>query len=203
MSDQRGGGIAWTDQTAVGNGLADHAPEPDEAREGAARHHLFPFAALMTAADLIEAQAARIAELEASVAAYETELSAVMPPDFKDWHENARSEWPQVAAWVIRNQREHAAADHARIEQLEARIAELEEQLTARDAEPLDTGHAVIDQNGCFRGGWLTAGLKVTGGNTLSLAREAIEMELRMSGRHRGPYRVVAVNVYELSGVSP
>ena len=37
---------------------------------------------------------------------YETRLSAVMPIDFKDWHQNSKAEWPEVAALVISSQRE-------------------------------------------------------------------------------------------------
>lgn len=37
---------------------------------------------------------------------FETKLSAVMPSDFKDWHQNSKAEWPEVAAWVISSQRE-------------------------------------------------------------------------------------------------
>ena len=37
---------------------------------------------------------------------YETRLSAVMPIDFKDWHQNSKAEWPEVAASVISSQRE-------------------------------------------------------------------------------------------------
>ena len=32
---------------------------------------------------------------------YDDLLSAVMPPDFKDWWENSKDEWPDVAAGVI------------------------------------------------------------------------------------------------------
>jgi len=52
---------------------------------------------------------------------YETKLSAVMPADFKDWHENNRNEWPEVAAWVITNPREQRAeleADNAKLKQM-------------------------------------------------------------------------------------
>lgn len=45
----------------------------------------------------------------ASVENWERELSAVMPPDFKDWWENSKKEWPAVAATVIRNLREREA----------------------------------------------------------------------------------------------
>ena len=37
---------------------------------------------------------------------YDEELSKVMNPDFKDWFENSKEEWPEVAAWVITNLRE-------------------------------------------------------------------------------------------------
>lgn len=38
---------------------------------------------------------------------YDEELSKVMNPDFKDWHQNSKEEWPEIAAWVITNLREH------------------------------------------------------------------------------------------------
>lgn len=73
--------------------------------------------AAYTAARAILALNGRIDELEqalaetpaASVEDYERELSAVMPEDFKDWHQNDRREWPAVAAAVIRNLREREA----------------------------------------------------------------------------------------------
>lgn len=51
----------------------------------------------------------RIAELEQQLAAWETELGAVMFPDFKDWHQNAKSEWPVVARSVIESLRKSEA----------------------------------------------------------------------------------------------
>lgn len=38
--------------------------------------------------------------------AWETELSKVMPPDFKDWWQNSKTEWPLVARTVIESLRE-------------------------------------------------------------------------------------------------
>lgn len=49
---------------------------------------------------------------------YETKLSAVMPADFKDWHENNRNEWPDIAAWVITNLREQRADLEAEVTRL-------------------------------------------------------------------------------------
>lgn len=40
---------------------------------------------------------------------WESAIGAEMPADFKDWHQNAASERPDVAAWVIRNLREREA----------------------------------------------------------------------------------------------
>lgn len=37
---------------------------------------------------------------------YDDLLSAVMPPDFKDWHQNSKEEWPEIAAAVITNLRQ-------------------------------------------------------------------------------------------------
>ena len=37
---------------------------------------------------------------------YDEELSKVMPADFKDWHQNSKEEWPEIAAAVITNLRE-------------------------------------------------------------------------------------------------
>ena len=37
---------------------------------------------------------------------YNEELAKVMNPDFKDWHQNSKEEYPEIAAWVITNLRE-------------------------------------------------------------------------------------------------
>ena len=45
---------------------------------------------------------------------YDARLSAVMPADFKDWHQNGPKEWPEVAAGTIANLRERLeAATHS------------------------------------------------------------------------------------------
>jgi len=44
-------------------------------------------------------------KLERELNAFHPCLSAVMPPDFKDWHQNSKQEWPQIAAEVIQNLR--------------------------------------------------------------------------------------------------
>lgn len=54
---------------------------------------------------------------------YDTRLSAVMPADFKDWHQNSKAEWPEIAAGVITNQREHI---DFYIEDLKRKDAEIE-----------------------------------------------------------------------------
>lgn len=58
-------------------------------------------------------------EMRQQLEAFHTKLSSVMPEDFKDWHQNSKSEWPEVAAFVITSQRE--------------RICELGEELEDHD----------------------------------------------------------------------
>lgn len=74
---------------------------------------------------LEEAAAAELRRLQAEVDRlndYDTRLSAVMPADFKDWHENSRNEWPELAAGTITDLREQRA-------DLEAEVAALKEEL--------------------------------------------------------------------------
>lgn len=58
---------------------------------------------------------------QATVAKWETTLSAVMPADFTDWHENSRTEWPELAAWVIVNLREREAEAWKHVDRIVAR----------------------------------------------------------------------------------
>jgi len=44
--------------------------------------------------------------LRKRIEAWESELSKVMPPDFKDWWQNSKDEWPVVARCVIESLRE-------------------------------------------------------------------------------------------------
>ena len=52
----------------------------------------------------------RPAAQSAPVEEWERALTAVMPADFKDWHEGSRREWPELAAGVILNLRKSDAA---------------------------------------------------------------------------------------------
>ena len=47
---------------------------------------------------------------------YDDRLSAIMPADFKDWHQNSKTEWPMVAAETIKNLRDERddLAEHER-----------------------------------------------------------------------------------------
>lgn len=49
---------------------------------------------------------------------YDQVLSAVMPNDFKDWWENSRDEWPDVAAGVITNLRQREELAWEQVERL-------------------------------------------------------------------------------------
>ena len=93
----------------------------------------------MNPIDRIEQLRAECIALRTRVADYEERLSAVMPSDFKDWNQNARSEWPEVAARVIQSlvEREHFANGTAELAMhhrdiAEQRVTELEAAL--RDA---------------------------------------------------------------------
>lgn len=72
------------------------------------------------AADLIEQQAAEIARLHD----YDTRLSAVMPSDYKDWHEGSKREWPELAAESIKMWRDRANEAYVEIERLNADAGE-------------------------------------------------------------------------------
>jgi hypothetical protein len=45
-------------------------------------------------------------KLKKQLKSWESELSKVMPPDFKDWWENSKDEWPVVARMVIESLRD-------------------------------------------------------------------------------------------------
>lgn len=49
---------------------------------------------------------------------YDQKLSAVMPPDFKDWWQNSQEEWPDVAAGVIENLRKREEMAWEQVERL-------------------------------------------------------------------------------------
>lgn len=56
--------------------------------------------------DLVETEHNKsIDRIENRLKKWEDSLTAVMPPDCKDWHENSPAEWPEVAAALIVNLR--------------------------------------------------------------------------------------------------
>ena len=63
---------------------------------------------------LIEQHLPALLDMAERCADYDRRLSAVMPTDFKDWHDNGPKEWPEVAAGTIKRLRE-------RLEQAEAK----------------------------------------------------------------------------------
>lgn len=71
------------------------------------------------AADLIRTQHAELEALRKEVEHWRSALTAVMLPDFKDWHENNPSEWPEVAALVIQALRSDREAGWAEVERLQ------------------------------------------------------------------------------------
>lgn len=87
---------------------------------------------LPRAAAMLEAQAAEIERLRAEVQSWRDTLSAVMPADLKDWHENDPAEWPQVAADLIETLR---TSDALAWEGVEVMARDLERVTAERDAE--------------------------------------------------------------------
>ena len=73
---------------------------------------------------------AELANERVKLARWEDELSAVMPPDFKDWWQNSREEWPMVARMVIEG------SDSER-DILERQLAAEREQIKANHAATL------------------------------------------------------------------
>ena len=72
--------------------------------------------------------AQRLRELQSQVNKWEAELGAVMPADFKDWHQNDPLERPAVARWAIENLRRQVADTQVR---LDAALDEIERWRTA------------------------------------------------------------------------
>lgn len=70
-----------------------------------------------------------VERLTAKLAKWESELSKVMPPDFKDWWQNSRDEWPEIARFVIQSGRACYVSAWEHVEKLTARVEELERKL--------------------------------------------------------------------------
>lgn len=81
------------------------------------------------------ARSCNVCELEAEVAQqaaeierlhdYDTRLSAVMPADYKDWHEGSKREWPELAAESIKMWRGRANEAYVEVESLKAQVEAL------------------------------------------------------------------------------
>jgi hypothetical protein len=82
---------------------------------------------MVVLADFARTLERRAIAAEAKLAKWGSELSKVMPADFKDWWQNSREEWPEIARMVIEGlHKQVKLADRA----AEARVKELEEANT-------------------------------------------------------------------------
>lgn len=88
-----------------------------------------------------EVAEAKLAEAEKKLALWERLIGAEMPPDYKDWHQNSKAEWPDVAAASLRSRKADAdlawdtvAKLGAEVERLRDRLRETEEELEASRA---------------------------------------------------------------------
>lgn len=101
-------------------------------------------------ADFARTLERRALAAEARLAKWESELSKVMPADFKDWWQNSREEWPEVARMVIEGLRKQVEmtdkAAEARVKELEA-IVEFEETCqtcnVSRDPANVEAGDCI------------------------------------------------------------
>lgn len=66
---------------------------------------------------------------------WQSELSKVMPPDFKDWWQNSPREWPIVARRCIENLRNRLNLAHNEEDTLINRISQLEKDLENRPTQ--------------------------------------------------------------------
>ena len=73
--------------------------------------------------------------LLAEIKLWRSELSKVMPPDFKDWWQNSPREWPIVARWCIENLRNRLNLAHNEEDALINRISQLEKDLENRPTQ--------------------------------------------------------------------
>lgn len=55
----------------------------------------------------------------ARLARYDSLLSEVMNADFKDWFQNSKEEWPELAAFVISNLRDQLCDANTEIDRLD------------------------------------------------------------------------------------
>ena len=120
--------------------------------------------------------------LHARVADYEERLSAVMPSDFKDWNQNARSEWPEVAARVIQSlvEREHFANGTAELAMHHRDIAE---QRVAELEAALEELYEAASRFPMFDGSRLASALDSA---SAALAEPAAPLPMREDPRYRG-----------------
>lgn len=82
--------------------------------------------------------------MERELVSWQTELSKVMPADFKDWWENSKAEWPLIARLAIEAKNRSTMFDAAAYAELERTLA-AERELADRLAECLELALAGWD----------------------------------------------------------
>lgn len=70
-----------------------------------------------------------LAAAQERIQLWETELSQVMPADFKDWWENSKAEWPVVARIVIESLRKRELLALERPQEREERLRHALEEI--------------------------------------------------------------------------
>lgn len=81
---------------------------------------------LGSAEEVIKGLEAKLAEAEKKLALWERLIGAEMPPDYKDWHQNSKAEWPDVAAASLRSRKADADLAWDTVAKLGAEVERLE-----------------------------------------------------------------------------
>lgn len=107
-NDRRGEQVMTTDAERLADWLEADACDLQTPRQAAA---------------LLRSQAAELKRLQD----YDTRLSAVMPADYKDWHEGSKRERPELAAESIKMWRDRANEAYVEIERANALLRKASE----------------------------------------------------------------------------
>lgn len=74
---------------------------------------------------------------------YDDLLTAYFPPDFKDWHQNSRDEWPEITVMALRRRDNEIARLEKYIEADERQIKRQAETIKAQ-GERMREAHRLI-----------------------------------------------------------
>lgn len=89
----------------------------------------------------------KLLDMAERCADYDRRLTEVMPKDFKDWHQNGKAEWPEVAAWSITNLREREAWAFDQMVRALDQVKRLRERLDQAEEASIDAERVAIERS--------------------------------------------------------